>query len=170
MWKKHLERDDSVIVGEEGYGLGFLRGINSFGRTHILSALSSDRPVLRPAAELAPLLGLLALLQHIRCVLRPVAAHPQTELWGGGHTAGVSGPVLPGGKTGQGKLASKLMPTHDETYLRCTPDEDKPELFCFCFLQLCARCNRRTECTKRLSIHRFPQVLVIRILGNDTSC
>lgn len=21
MWKKHLERDDSVIVGEEGYGL-----------------------------------------------------------------------------------------------------------------------------------------------------
>uniref|UniRef100_A0A3Q3BBU0 ubiquitinyl hydrolase 1 n=1 Tax=Kryptolebias marmoratus TaxID=37003 RepID=A0A3Q3BBU0_KRYMA len=26
---------------------------------------------------------------------------------------------------------------------------------------MCERCNRRTECTKRLSIHRFPQVIVI---------
>lgn len=34
--------------------------------------------------------------------------------------------------------------------------------------QMCERCNRHTECTKRLSIQRFPQVIVIRILGNTT--
>lgn len=33
---------------------------------------------------------------------------------------------------------------------------------------MCERCNRRTECTKRLSIQRFPQVIVIRILGNNS--
>lgn len=32
---------------------------------------------------------------------------------------------------------------------------------------MCERCTRHTECTKRLSIQRFPQVIVIRILGND---
>lgn len=38
-------------------------------------------------------------------------------------------------------------------------------VFVFVF-QMCERCNRRTECTKRLSIQRFPQVIVIRILDN----
>ena len=37
-----------------------------------------------------------------------------------------------------------------------------------CVFQMCERCNRRTECTKRLSIQRFPQVIVIRILGNNS--
>lgn len=35
--------------------------------------------------------------------------------------------------------------------------------------QMCERCNRRTESTKRLSIQRFPQVIVIRILGHNIS-
>lgn len=37
--------------------------------------------------------------------------------------------------------------------------------FAFVF-QMCERCNRHTESTKRLSIQRFPQVIVIRILYN----
>lgn len=37
-----------------------------------------------------------------------------------------------------------------------------------CVFQMCERCNRHTECTKRLSIQRFPQVIVIRILGNNS--
>lgn len=66
------------------------------------------RSVLGPAAELAALLRLLALLQHVRCVLRFVTAHPQEEFHWGGHAQGVSGPLLPGGETGQGEFASKL--------------------------------------------------------------
>ena len=31
---------------------------------------------------------------------------------------------------------------------------------------MCERCNRRTESTKRLTIQRFPQVIVMRILSN----
>lgn len=41
-------------------------------------------------------------------------------------------------------------------------------LGCVCVFQMCERCNRHTECTKRLSIQRFPQVIVIRILGNNS--
>lgn len=33
---------------------------------------------------------------------------------------------------------------------------------------MCERCNRHTECTKRLTIQRFPQVIVIRILCNNS--
>ncbi|XP_005808731.1 ubiquitin carboxyl-terminal hydrolase 21-like [Xiphophorus maculatus] len=34
---------------------------------------------------------------------------------------------------------------------------------------MCERCNRRTECTKRLSIQRFPQVIVIHLNRFTTS-
>lgn len=66
------------------------------------------RPVLRPAAELAALLSVLPLLQHVRRVLRSVTAHPQEDLCWGGHAEGVPGPLLSGGETGQGEFPSKL--------------------------------------------------------------
>ncbi|CDQ92888.1 unnamed protein product [Oncorhynchus mykiss] len=34
---------------------------------------------------------------------------------------------------------------------------------CMCVLQMCERCNRRTESTKRLTIQRFPQVIVMHL-------
>lgn len=64
MWKKHLERDDSIIVGEESHS----------SQIHPLflspSKQTADhsgpyRSVLRPAAELTALLSLLSLLQHV---------------------------------------------------------------------------------------------------------
>jgi len=31
------------------------------------------------------------------------------------------------------------------------------------YCQTCARCRKRQKCTKRLSIQKFPQILIIRI-------
>lgn len=109
MWKKHLERDDSTIVGKESsHHAIIISNIRSMKEASINSCTSSDRPVLRPAAELAALLSLLPLLQHIWCVLWSVFADPQEELWRGGHAKGVSGPLFSGGEAGQGEFTSKF--------------------------------------------------------------
>lgn len=61
MWKKHLERDDSRIVGEEGA----LAWLHEFVEaSYSTFRFFSHRPVLRTAAQLSALLGVLTLLQH----------------------------------------------------------------------------------------------------------
>ncbi len=80
------------------------------------------RPVLRSAAELPALLSLLSLLQHIWCVLWSITAHPQEELCQGGHSEGVSGPLLSGGETGQGEFTSEfpqIVKTNGLQYIMC---------------------------------------------------
>lgn len=64
MWKKHLERDDSIIVGEEVNLVFVFSWIQKQKLTlHFFPAL--DRSFLRSAAEFTALLGLFALLQHV---------------------------------------------------------------------------------------------------------
>lgn len=82
------------------------------------SPCSAGRPVLGPAEELAALLRVLPLLQHVRRVLRSVAAHAQEPLLRGGDAEGVSGPVLSGGEAGQGQLACELTCEEQAGFIR----------------------------------------------------
>uniref|UniRef100_A0A3B3Y825 ubiquitinyl hydrolase 1 n=1 Tax=Poecilia mexicana TaxID=48701 RepID=A0A3B3Y825_9TELE len=113
MWKKHLERDDSIIAGEE-VNLVFLR---SSLHCSVCSHYSNTFDVF--------------------CDL--------------------SLPIPKRSSAGEVTLQECLDLFSQEEKL---DKENSP---------MCERCSRRTECTKRLSIQRFPQVIVIHLNRFTTS-
>uniref|UniRef100_A0A8C2Z212 ubiquitinyl hydrolase 1 n=1 Tax=Cyclopterus lumpus TaxID=8103 RepID=A0A8C2Z212_CYCLU len=114
MWKKHLERDDSRIVGEKNLFSGQLR---SSLHCSVCSHYSNTFDVF--------------------CDL--------------------SLPIPKRSSVGAVTLRECLDLFSQEEEL----DKDNSPM--------CERCNRHTECTKRLSIQKFPQVIVIHLNRFTTS-
>lgn len=42
--------------------------------------------------------------------------------------------------------------------------EQHSNLHCLTFIQVCDRCRQKTRSTKKLTVQRFPRILVLRIL------
>ncbi|KAM3618056.1 uncharacterized protein V6R79_014556 [Siganus canaliculatus] len=137
MWKKHLERDDSRIVGEEPVSSAFLSSqTETSGHSqHICHAdLFSGQ-----------------LRSSLHC---SVCSHYSNTF---DVFCDLSLPIPKRSSAGEVTLRECLDLFSQEEKL---DKENSP---------MCERCNRHTECTKRLSIQRFPQVIVIHLNRFTTS-